>query len=398
MYNTNTEKVAYYFFVIVWFSITFSFIIGTLISNLLLLISVITISYLTKLEKSSVVILFCLVMFLLFHLCVQVIWLNFDSSNINAALYYIRGGMILVMCNQLAKINTEQLINKSTSLVVLTSLLLLQSVVFDYLSVPGSLFSLIPEKLTERAYSGFTGFFNNPNYWAIYAFLHISLLLNAIKNKVDIYNNHRMLILISLIICICSLVATGSRMGLFLLVLSFSLFIELKSVKSLMTIIVVLLLGGTVAYYQMDFLNNLDFTTLEKSLVRFERLINNASEEGRFVRAINYLDMLTINTLNLTFGLGLGQDLGDGSPHNTLILLFRDFGLFSLVGISLIYIYISLKTMLARTLEFEYLFRLFGLAIPVVILSNDISDSRPFWLIFSLYIVIVLKKIRINSG
>lgn len=392
MKDISKDRIALVIIAITWFSITFSFIIGPILSHLLLIISFALVIIISGSVVKGLSYLYLMITSLIFfNLLAMVLYYSNDNSIIYS-LYYIRGGILLFIIFELAKFNLKKLLDTLVILSAITSILLLQAITFKFLYASWSLFYLIPESLLERQYSGFVGFFNNPNYWSIFAFLNFSLILYTIKNSSKMYNSHRYFFVLVTLISLYSIIMTGSRMGMLLAFLSVILCINLKSLKSYYVIIVITSLTFLVINYIANFQIDMDLSSIDKALVRFERLLNSASEEDRFIRASRYLDLLLSSFQNFLFGIGLGTNIGSGSPHNSFILIIRDFGVLGLFLFVSFYIYTICKGLRNCTRNTQYLFRLLCVSIPIIMISNDIIDSRPFWLILGIYLAIVFVK------
>ncbi|MCG9694542.1 hypothetical protein L1D55_22885 [Vibrio sp. Isolate22] len=394
-----------------WFSVLFSFILGTVVSNLALLTVLLLLIFFivfTDAHSSLLRTVFfgflvgCLV--LVFYLLIGELGGGtgealYDSTGaLEQVLYYIRGMVIIGIVFLCINIERDVTFDTFISCALISSLLILQSTTFEFFNFPGSLFDLVPQSLTERQYSGFTGFFNNPNYWAIFLLLNSFLCISGLIKKNN--NAKTVLLLLSLTISVSGILATGSRMGIVGFLISCFFVSKLRSKKLLSTFLIFIFFLSLLIVFNKDFFLSLDFTVLEKSFSRFERVFNNVSEENRFQRAGYYLETLFSSPQSYFVGLGLSAVVGEGPPHNTIISIFRDFGLilpisgFSLAGIL---VFKQLKNNALCRHE-AVLSKMTLISIPIILMTNDIFDSRPFWIMLGLVVSFLsLKKRKVNG-
>lgn len=362
-----------------WFSILFSFILGTFLSNLVLFFCFLGVLFFLYLYGKGLAInLSFLVFFLVLYFLYAVV--NFDFFEaVLEVFYYIRGAVIVLIIVSVFRYDSKAFFESIMWCSVFTSFLLVYSVAAEYLGLSFSIVSYIPPDLTERQYSGYTGFFNNPNYWAIFAFLNISILLYSIEN-IRLNFIKKIFLFLALVVALFSLVGTGSRMGFIVLLFSF-LFLKKIDIKFLFLFLVAMFfLVNFIDIYSSDQLG-----TLIKAYERFDRLVNNIEGEDRFYRVTKYLGAIFSSYQYFFFGLGLGNEYGIGPPHNTFVLISRDFGVVALFSLVLLYLVFSFSSIM-RGGRYTPLKKLYFLIIPVFFLTNDVIDSRPFWFIFGVYI------------
>lgn len=385
--------------VVLWFSVLFSFILGTVVSNFSLLLVLCLLLFfiafknyninLTLIVFTGFVFAFLILVFyfLLGELLGGGYTVSYDSVvALEQVLYYVRGGVIISILFICINVDKELTFGALVCCAVITSFLISQSSMFRFLNIPGSLFDLIPQSLTERQYSGFTGFFNNPNYWAIFLLMNSFLCISGLVKYNSGFNVF--LLLFSLTVSVVGLLFTGSRMGIVCFCVACLLVSNFRSKKFIFTLMLFILFLVFFALYNREFLLSLDFTVLEKSLSRFERIFSNVTEEDRFQRAELYLDSLFSNPQSYFFGLGLSALVGEGAPHNTLISLFRDFGLMlPILGISLFSLFVFTRLKNNTLCRHEVtLIKVTLISIPIILITNDIFDSRPFWIMLGLVV------------
>lgn len=368
--------------VTLWGCILFSFVLGSLVSNLIpLVVFLVSFSFYCNHNKAYIFfsVLFSLI-FLVSFMLASLLRFGFYEDFILQGGYYFRGLLITLAVLVLAKYDKEIFFNTLILLSCLTSLLFAFSYLSEILGFGISIFNLVPDVYLSREYSGFTGMYNNPNYWAVFAFLHFSILFYGMHSKNTTLKNS--FVFLCLFIAGVSLISTGSRMGILLaaIVIFWGVDFEKKLKIGGGVILLVLFLS---LFLNDDFFSLNNTVAIDKSFNRFERLIYNIEEEDRFLRAQAYIGVFIISPDNFIFGGGMGRDLSVGPPHNTFLLLFRDFGI---VGVTLMLLLLSSLMLISRKKNinnkktyYSYLMALF-----IFFISNDIADSRPFWMILGL--------------
>lgn len=367
-------------------SVLLSFVVGTFISNLTVLVIYILSLFLysrndiSKINAYTIIILWTV---LLFYLLYSLTQYEADVLELGTgALYYIRGFFIVLIIVTLICYNDEWFFKAITYSFIFSSLLLLQSFVFEKFNIPFAISEFIPSSLVERQYSGYIGFFNNPNYWAVFALLQSIILLNALKSSYAYSRVVYIFIILCTVISLSSLIGTGSRMGLVLCIFSIFSFFDFTKKN--------ILLGCCFIGFSLIILNemnySLDFDAIDKAIVRSERLLFDIESEERVIRFNVYYDELFSNAQKMIFGIGLNRELHVGPPHNTLVTLFRDFGLLTIA--ILLFAFSKASFFIIKNVSDKYLniSKVISLAIPVFVFTNDVIDSRPFWILLGIFI------------
>jgi hypothetical protein len=386
---------------LIWFSTLFSFVLGTAVSNGVVVLSFIITMSTKKFYKVRgrewLIFLFLYFMILVVYLlfAITILQLTDSSAAINFFLYYARAVLIVYIISTVILDSEREFYESVLVCGVITSFIVLLSFIAESVGAENlSLRVLVPSSFLEREYSGYTGFFNNPNYWSIFAFLNVLILFSSCKN----YTKDKLKYLIvvsSTLVAIASLIATGSRMAMILCILATVMIFRPTFLKGGVTLVILIVVGFIFA----SEIESLDFGTLIKTFERFDRLLNNFSNEDRFSRALIYYENITSNKYSLFFGIGLGTELYVGPPHNTFFLLMRDFGIFSIVAFCLMYSYLLYKLTNSR-LESPHrqIVILSLISIPIFFLTNDIVDSRPFWFLFAIPIGYLFSNQRFTDA
>lgn len=406
------NKVIYISLYSMWFSTLLSFVLGTLVSNFLLFFSyalVIVAVVMNKRKKFKFIfpsiLIMVLILILIGYIFFGELFFTFDTASYNSlnafkqSMYYLRGALIITIIYFCVNIRKEKTFETLIVCVFLTSMLILQGVTFNFLNINGSVFSLVPESLTVRQYTGFTGFFNNPNYWSIFLLLNLFLCFAGLSKYQ--YNNKLLtsLLLISIIILVISILFTGSRMAMIILVLCSLMLTKFGSWKSIILCALLFLIACSAIMLNFEFISSLNYQAIEKAFSRMDRLVSNVAEEDRFYRAAFYMNYISEDYINIFFGIGLATLLDVGAPHNSLITLFRDFGvILPLLVIMIFFLFVFFK-LRQNTLELHELIfcKACLISLPLFFLTNDVFDSRPFWILLGLFIAYLNTKREAND-
>jgi len=376
--------------VTLWGCVLFSFVLGSVVSNLIpLFVFLVSIScYFNKNKSYMILVLIVSLIFLVFFMLISLLRFGLYEDFILQGGYYFRGGLITFSVVILAKYSKVKFFDAFIFLSCITSFLFAFSYLSEVLDLGFSIFYLVPDVYLSREYSGFTGMYNNPNYWAVFAFLHFSILFYGLHTQNSKFKNF--IILLSLLVAVVSLLSTGSRMAMLLAVIVIYWGIDFKR-KLKVGGVFVLIAIFILFFFQDNSISISNTVAIDKSFNRFERLIYNIEEEDRFLRAKAYISAFLLSADNFLLGVGMGRDLSVGPPHNTFILFFRDFGIFGVTLMLFLFAFLmfklSKKNMDNKQACYSYLMALF-----VFFISNDIADSRPFWVIFGLLLTYLLTE------
>lgn len=327
-------------------------------------------------------------------------------------LYYTRGIIISIIIIYAANnLDDKGLLNGLYQGYVITITFLSGIIISSNFFGTSSVKEIVGNVNLIREYTGFTGLYSNPNYWSIYVVLGAALCSYRIIN-IDVKFKSNFIPLLYLILSFIYTISTGSRMGILAIAVLFIInllyifrgqyhrsFFTYSSIKSIAVFIILIFLSFVFSdvYHILSFIKEIDITALVKTIDRFDRLVNYADEESRLERAIVYMNLITDNPYSLIFGLGLGATIESGPPHNTLIKILVDFGLIGLILFScVIFAKITIFLRYKFSRQHNFIILVFLLLIGIFSLTNDVIESRNFWVIIG--VILSLKKGGFNMS
>ncbi len=387
------------------------FILGGVMSNLAYAIPLmlIAIHFLRSgmIIISERLIIYSLLMAILFVVAVYVSF-GFQRAEVanwqEGALYYGRGLIILVIATYAMQ--------QMHAFGFITGLFWGGSVVMIFLAAMSfsseylgtmPVKNLLPAATTVREYSGYTGLYNNPNYWSIYS-VFVAILCGFFivkQSKVAGYSFARYMGVCVFIFAIGSTIFTGSRMGIIAcIIVMIALLVFGYKVRSPLTFILAAVLITTILVVIASFISSpveslqakysaIDSVSIDKAWHRFLRLADNVQEEDRFGRMMVYFDFWSKDISSIIFGIGLRTTLPVGLPHNTFVSVLMDFGV---IGFSAFILFLLTNSLRILQLPSEsdrvhrFLYFTILSVFTVFLISNDIIESRASWVMLGILV------------